>query len=77
MGVITGDVIGLAILGLGRAGTIHFKNSRNSARASVKYLVDTDVGKCNDLVAKYRLKETVAIKPEQIDQVVGKSLHNL
>ena len=74
MTALNDGVIGVAVLGLGRAGSIHFRNCHNNARACVRYLVDTDVEKCKDLVAKHTLKEAVALKPEQIDQAVGKSL---
>lgn len=62
-------VIGVAIFGLGRAGTIHMSNLVNNPRVKLLYVVDDLESKWNDLKSYWRLDGIPVITSKQADQV--------
>ena len=63
--------IGLALIGIGRAGTIHFNNSLASRRAEVRYIVDYDVSKCNKFIETNFLESTKTLSPDHLAIALG------
>eukprot|EP00794_Sanderia_malayensis_P015318 gene15318-16895_t len=74
LGQDASPVIGIAILGVGRAGTIHFENCVKNKRVNLRYLVDIDVEKASKLVTDYRLKDTQAVGANNLQKVLDDSL---
>ena len=65
---------GIAILGLGRAGSIHFRNCLANRRVILKYLVELDAGRRKDIaltVALNRLDGIQIMEPSQLNVVLG------
>jgi len=58
--------IGIAMIGLGRAGNIHFSNCLANRRVDLRYLVDYDVNKCQALIDVNFLDGTQALSPDQL-----------
>ena len=59
------SLIGVAIFGLGRAGTIHLLNLIRNPRVSVLYIVEQEIIKAEQAVDTYRLSETEKLTVEQ------------
>ena len=68
------DRVGIALIGLGRAGSIHFNNCLGNRRIDLRYLVDYDVGKCQTLIDVSYLDTTKALSPDQLMTALGKKL---
>lgn len=66
-------VIGVALLGVGRAGNIHFRNLLHNVRVDLKYVVEEDVSIAERLVSAYRLTATQVLHSRDIDLVLGDS----
>ena len=64
---------GIAILGLGRAGTIHFGNCLGNKRVILKYLIEPDPQKRTEYAtfAANRLFGIQILEPSQLDVVLG------
>eukprot|EP00112_Aurelia_sp_Birch-Aquarium-sp1_P016750 Seg382.13 transcript_id=Seg382.13/GoldUCD/mRNA.D3Y31 product="Myo-inositol 2-dehydrogenase" protein_id=Seg382.13/GoldUCD/D3Y31 len=64
---------GIAILGLGRAGTIHFGNCLANKRVILKYLVEVDAEKRKEYAtfAANRLYGIQILEPSQLDVVLS------
>ncbi|KAJ8673367.1 hypothetical protein QAD02_004629 [Eretmocerus hayati] len=62
-------VIGVAIFGLGRAGTIHMSNVISSARCKLRYVVDDNVSKHADIKKYWRLEEIPILTSKECDQI--------
>ena len=55
-----GDLpLGVAVVGVGRAGMIHFKGIRNNSKLRLLYLVDVDIDRVQQLIKKDNLGECV------------------
>ncbi len=65
--------IGVAVLGLGRAGTIHAKNCIVNPRVDLRYIVDLDVEKARCFATENKLLNTKALTPAEIGVVFGKT----
>ena len=63
--------VGIALVGLGRAGSIHFKNCIANRRIDLRYLVDYDVNKCQKLIDISFLTDTKALSPDQLMTALG------
>lgn len=66
-----GGHVGLALMGLGRAGKIHFKNAVKNARIDLRYLVEENVAIAEQLISDYRLTSTKAIQTNDVDMVLN------
>ncbi|XP_070561824.1 myo-inositol 2-dehydrogenase-like [Ptychodera flava] len=62
--------VGLAIFGLGRAGSIHFKNIIANYRTPLKWIVEDDLDKAHRAVKKYFLDETRVADSKDITPVL-------
>ncbi|KAI6650757.1 hypothetical protein LOD99_7808 [Oopsacas minuta] len=47
--------LGVAVIGIGRAGLIHFKGIRNNCKLKLLYLVDVDMDKVSQLIERNHL----------------------
>ena len=63
--------IGIALIGIGRAGTIHFKNCLANRRVDIRYLVDYDIEKCHQFIEENFLDETKKLSPDQLKIALG------
>ena len=62
--------IGVAIFGLGRAGSIHFQNILANYRVTLCYIVEKDIEKAHAIVDKYGLTKSVGVvSPEDAERV--------
>ena len=59
----------IALFGLGRAGMIHVQNIIADYRAQLAYIVEVDQKVASDFLAKYRLKETKVVHPDDAQKV--------
>ncbi|XP_039250992.2 putative oxidoreductase YrbE [Styela clava] len=64
MGSFAGNRVSLALFGLGRMGLIHFENLQKNPNVRLKYLVDLDQEKANNLKDFHHLDETKVILPQ-------------
>nr|CAH7743398.1 unnamed protein product [Callosobruchus chinensis] len=62
--------LGVAIFGIGRAGTIHLTNLVGNRRAHILYIVDDDIEKLQRLKIYWNLKNTTCITSKQQDQAL-------
>ena len=62
--------IGVALFGLGRAGSIHFKNLVKNVRIDLKYLVEENVAVAEQFVVDYRLEDTAVLCSKDLDIVI-------
>ncbi|XP_014217716.1 uncharacterized protein LOC106646190 [Copidosoma floridanum] len=62
-------VIGVAIFGLGRAGTIHFSNLINNSRAKILYIVDDLECKSADIKQYWNLENVIILHSKDADRV--------
>ena len=53
--------LSFALFGAGRIGSIHFKDLIANPRATVKWVVEADVTRARELVAKYHLEDSVEV----------------
>ena len=53
--------IGVALFGIGRAGMIHFMNLIRNHRVAILYIVERDVAKADELVAKFHLTDNTKV----------------
>ncbi|XP_070561825.1 uncharacterized oxidoreductase YrbE-like [Ptychodera flava] len=63
--------VGFAIFGLGRAGTIHFKNVVANHRAAVRWIIEEDVETANRTVKQYFLDDTRVVDSRGMAAVLG------
>ena len=68
---MTAERVGIALIGLGRAGSIHFKNCIGNRRIDLRYLVDYDVNKCQKLIDISFLDGTKVLSPDQLMTALG------
>ena len=62
-------VIGVAIFGLGRAGTIHMSNLVSNPRVKLLYVVDDNEAKWPELKNYWRLDDVPIVTCKQADKV--------
>ncbi|XP_065665603.1 myo-inositol 2-dehydrogenase isoform X2 [Hydra vulgaris] len=62
---------GLAICGVGRAGTIHTGNCYRNPRVQIKYFVEIDTKKAEQLKNSFGLESTKVVSVDQIDRVLS------
>ena len=62
-------IIGIAIFGLGRAGTIHMSNLINNPRVKLLYVVDDMESKWNQIKSYWRLDNIPILTCKQADQI--------
>ncbi|KFM78285.1 putative oxidoreductase yrbE, partial [Stegodyphus mimosarum] len=64
-------VVGIAVFGLGRIGTIHLDNLRRNPRAHIMYCVEESEERVNFVRNKWRLlePETTFLKPSEQDTI--------
>ena len=67
------EKVGMVLIGLGRAGSIHFYNCLGNRRIDLRYLVDYDVDKCKRLIDSSFLDNTEALAPDQLMKALGKN----
>ena len=53
--------VGIALFGLGRAGSIHFQNVLANYRVNLRYVVEKDTEKAQALLDKYGLASRVEV----------------
>ena len=53
--------LNFALFGAGRIGAIHFKNLIANPGATVRWVVEVDVTRAKELVANYRLEDSVEV----------------
>lgn len=64
--------LGVAIVGLGRAGMIHFKGVGNNKKMKLLYLVDVETERIENLVKTQFLGDQVrSIHPSKLDSILG------
>jgi len=63
------EKVGVALFGVGRAGTIHLLNLLRNSRAVICYLIERDLTKARDIVEKYDLKDTTVVSADDTRQV--------
>ena len=63
--------VGMAIIGIGRAGTIHINNCISNRRAELRYVIDIDVEKGKKFVADFNLDRTTVHPPSELSSVLG------
>ena len=68
------EKVGIALIGLGRAGSIHFHNCLGNRRIDLRYLVDYDVDKCKRFIDSSFLESTKVLAPDQLMTALGKNL---
>ena len=61
--------VGIALFGIGRAGSIHIKNLAANPRVNVRWIVEEDVEKAKPHVAEYYLENTKIISNKEVNQV--------
>ncbi|XP_023332543.1 uncharacterized protein LOC111704521 isoform X2 [Eurytemora carolleeae] len=59
----------LALFGLGRAGSIHLSNIIASPRLNLRYIVEANKDLWEPAKARWNLKDTMFIHPDQVDTV--------
>lgn len=62
-------VLGVAIFGLGRAGTIHMSNLISNPRVKVLYVVDDMESKWGNLKNYWRLDDIPILTSKQADRI--------
>ena len=62
---------GLAICGVGRAGTIHTGNCYRNPRVEIKYFVEIDTAKAEQLKSSFGLEDTKVVNVDEIDIVLS------
>lgn len=65
----TSSVVSLALFGLGRAGTIHLNNILGLRTVCLKYVVENDEARCQDIKRTLNLTEVTFLKFDQADKV--------
>ena len=60
---------GIALFGMGRAGTIHFCNLIGNHRVNLLYIVDMDMEKVTQTLDDYNQKYVRVLMPQQSNQV--------
>ena len=66
--------LGVAVVGLGRAGMIHFRGVKNNRKLRLLYLVDVDMERIKDLIKSEFLSERVKpIHPSQLSTILEDS----
>lgn len=63
---------GIALIGTGRAGTIHFHNCIANKRVDLRYMVDFNVAKCQQYAQNFNLSNTQSLPPDQLTTVLSK-----
>ncbi|XP_065061517.1 myo-inositol 2-dehydrogenase-like [Rhopilema esculentum] len=63
--------VGIAIIGIGRAGTIHVNNCISNRRVALRYVIDIDVEKGKKLVADLKLDRTTVHPPSEFSSVLA------
>ncbi|XP_002164666.1 myo-inositol 2-dehydrogenase [Hydra vulgaris] len=62
---------GLAICGVGRAGTIHTGNCYRNPKVQIKYFVEIDIAKAEQLKNSFGLDDTKVVSVDEIDTVLN------
>ena len=60
----------IAIVGMGRAGGIHIGNCRNNIRVNIKYIVDIDTTKAEQLKEEFMLDTTRVLHADDFKVVL-------
>ncbi len=60
---------GVALFGLGRAGSIHIENLRKNYRCRLLYVVELEVNRALEMVERQHMKETRVIEPKDAEEV--------
>ena len=61
--------IGVALFGLGRAGSIHLHNLRKNYRCQLLYVVEKEVNRAIETVEHFHMKDTRVIDPEDSEKI--------
>lgn len=61
--------LGVALFGVGRAGTIHLLNLLWNQRAVIYYLVERDLDKARDIIQRYQMRDTTVVSADDTGQV--------
>ena len=63
--------LGVAVIGLGRAGMIHFRGVKNNSKLRLLYLVDIDMKRIEDMIKSEFLSEFVKpIHPSELSTIL-------
>ena len=65
--------IGVALFGIGRAGTIHFLNLLGNHRVAIRYIVERDLNRATGIVRKYHLADTKVVDADDASEVYSDS----
>jgi len=61
---------GIAFLGFGRVGRIHFKCLVRNSRAKILYLIDEVLEPLKEVCNEWSLNDTVVLKPQDLDKAL-------
>ena len=61
--------IGVALFGIGRAGSIHLHNLRKNYRCQLLYVVEKEVNRAKEALKQYHMKNTRVIEPEDAEKI--------
>lgn len=64
-----------AICGIGRAGSIHLSNCIQNCMVKLKYLVDLDVEKIQNIKVEFYLEDVIVLQVDQFYKVLGKKYY--
>ncbi|KAJ8021249.1 hypothetical protein HOLleu_38395 [Holothuria leucospilota] len=64
----SGERVGLALFGIGRAGEVHLKNILRERKADLKWIVEENLSHAQEIIEK-NLVDVPVIKPEDSDKV--------
>ena len=67
----------IAICGLGRAGNIHTGNCVQNPRVHIKYFVEVDVARAEEVKQKFGLKDTIVVHADDFQKVQGSKYFTL
>jgi len=62
--------VGVVLIGVGRAGSIHANNLVKMPEVKLLYLVDIDIPRCEEMRAQYFLNDTQITTPDKLDDIL-------
>jgi len=63
--------VSIAICGLGRAGSIHTGNCVRNPRVHIKYFVEIDTARAEEVKKQFGLKDTIVVHADDFKKVQG------
>ena len=69
--------VSIAICGLGRAGSIHTGNCVRNPRVHLKYFVEIDIERAEQVKKQYGLTDTIVVHADDFKKVQGKVIHKI